>query len=172
MANLPEEVIVPERLRENASKDIGKSPVFLEGPAENQLTLRDIWTRLLRDLDGLDGFNQAILALDGCTPTAIIFSGLPNACAVFKLMNEYSISAAGSIGFIRHIKLAVGETLSWHLSPEEHATNTSHMRIWCNRPKPRKPGPIALSKDEAALVERFRSAALPRPPEVRPRRGH
>ena len=42
MANLPEDVIVPDWLREKASKDIGESTVFLEGPAENQLTLRDI----------------------------------------------------------------------------------------------------------------------------------
>ena len=65
MANLPEDVIIPDLLREKASKDIGESTVFLEGPAENQLTPRDIWTRLLRELDGLEGFDQAILQLDG-----------------------------------------------------------------------------------------------------------
>ena len=61
MANLPEDVIIPDRLREKASKDIGESTVFLEGPAENQLIPRNIWTRLLRELDGLEGFDQAIL---------------------------------------------------------------------------------------------------------------
>ncbi len=35
MANLPENVIVPDRLSEKALKDIGESTVFLEGPAEN-----------------------------------------------------------------------------------------------------------------------------------------
>ena len=129
MANLPEDVIIPDRLREKASKDIGESTVFLEGPAENQLTPRDIWTRLLRELDGLEGFDQAILQLDGRKPTAIISSGLPNACAVFKLMNEYSNSAAGSTGFIRHIELADGGTLklasfarrvcTWHFGYED-----------------------------------------------------
>ena len=106
MANLPKNVIVPGRLREKASKDIGEWPVCLEGPPENQLTPRDIWTRLLRKLDGLEGFDQAILELDGHKPTAIISSGLPNACAACKLMNEYSNSAAGFTGLIRHIELA------------------------------------------------------------------
>ena len=106
MANLPMDVIIPDRLREKASKDIGESSVFFEGPAENQLTPRDIWTRLLRELDGLEGFDQAILQLDGRKPAVIISSGLPNAYAVFKLMNEYSNSAAGFTGFIRHIVLA------------------------------------------------------------------
>ena len=108
MANLPEDVIVPKRLREKASKDICESTVFLKDPAGNQLIPREI---LLRELDGLEGFDQEILELDGRTPTAIIFSGLPNACAVFKLMNEYSNSAAGSSGFIRNIELVDGGTL-------------------------------------------------------------
>ena len=88
MNNLSENMIIPDQVREKASKDIGESTVFLEGSAENQLPLRDIWTRPLRELDGLEGFDQAILELDGHKPTAIISSGLPNACAVFKLMNE------------------------------------------------------------------------------------
>ena len=129
MANLPEDMIVPDRLSQKASKDIGESIVLLEGPAEIQLTPRDIWTRLLLELDGLEEFDQAILELDGGKPTAIIYSGLPNACAVFKLMNEYSNSAAGSTGFIRHIELADGGTLklaslarracTWHFGYED-----------------------------------------------------
>ena len=129
MANLPENVIVPDLLMEKASKDIGESTVFIEGSAENQLTPLDIWTRLLRELDGLEGFYQTILELDGRKPTAIISSGLPNACAVLKLMNDYSTSAAGSTGFIRHIELADGGTLklaflarrvcTWHFGYED-----------------------------------------------------
>ena len=41
MADLPKDVIVPDRLREKVSTDIGESTVFLEGSAESQLTPRD-----------------------------------------------------------------------------------------------------------------------------------
>ena len=129
IANLPEDVILPDRLREKTSKDIGESTVFLESHAENQLTMRDIWTRLLRELDCLEGSDQVILELDGRKFTAIISSGLPNACAVFKFINEYSNSEAGSTGFIRHIELADCTTLklaslariacTWHFLYED-----------------------------------------------------
>ena len=38
-------------------------------------------------------------------------SGLPNGCAVFKLINEDLQSAAGRSGRIRHIELADGGML-------------------------------------------------------------
>ena len=55
-------------------------------------------------------------------------SGLPNACVLFKLMNEYLQAAAGRNGRIRHIELADGGILkigalarravTWHLGLE------------------------------------------------------
>ena len=56
-------------------------------------------------------------------------TGLPNGCAVFKLINENSQAAAGRSGRIRHIKLADGGMLklaafarravTWHLCSED-----------------------------------------------------
>ena len=56
-------------------------------------------------------------------------TGLPNACAIFKLINEYSQAAAGRSGRIRHIELADGGLLklaalalravTWHLRFED-----------------------------------------------------
>ena len=56
-------------------------------------------------------------------------TGLPNACAVFKLITEYSQAATGRSGRIRHIELADGGILklaglalravTWHLGFED-----------------------------------------------------
>ena len=88
--NLPEDVVPVERLKETAGKDICECTDFLKAGPETLLTPRDIWTRLLRELDGLYDFERRILELEGRGPTAIVTTGLPNACAVFKLINEYS----------------------------------------------------------------------------------
>ena len=103
MNNLPEDVVPVERLKEKARKENGECTDLLEAGSETLLTPRDIWTRLLRELDGLYDFERRILELEGRGPTAIVTTGLPNACAVFKLINEYSQAAAGSSGRIRHI---------------------------------------------------------------------
>ena len=47
-----------ERLEKKAGKDIGECTDCLEVGLETLLTLSDIWTRLLRELDGLDGFER------------------------------------------------------------------------------------------------------------------
>ena len=129
MAHFPEELVPHEKLKEKARKDIGETTEYLEGPEGNQLTPRDIWIRLTRELDKLDGFEQSLLILEGCAPTAIVTRGLPNACAIFKLMDEYAKRASGYAGKIRHIELADGGTLklsmlardliSWHFGIEE-----------------------------------------------------
>ena len=69
------------------------------------------------------------MELEGRGPTAIVTTGLPNACAVFKLINEYSQAAVGRSSRIRHIELANGGTLklavlarravTWHLGFED-----------------------------------------------------
>ena len=81
--NLPENVVPVERLKEKAGKDIGESTDFLEAGFKTLLTPRYIWTRLLRELDGLVEFERRLLELDGRGPTAIVTKKLPNACAVF-----------------------------------------------------------------------------------------
>ena len=51
------------------------------------------------------------MELEGRGRTAIVTTGLPNAYAVFKLINECSQAAAGRSGRIRHIELADGNML-------------------------------------------------------------
>ena len=129
MTNLPEDVVPVERLKEKTGKDIGECTDFLEAGTETLLTPRDILTRLLRELDGLYDFRRRILKLESRGLTAIVTIGLPNACAVFKLINEYSQTAAGHSGRIGHIKLADGGMLklaalarravTWHLGFED-----------------------------------------------------
>ena len=126
--NIPEDVVLVERLKEKAGKDIFECTDFLEAGPDTLLTPRNIWTRLLRELDGLYDFERIILELEGRGPTAIVTTGLPNACAVFKLINEYLQAAAGRSGRIRHIKLAGGgmlklaalarQAVTWHLGFE------------------------------------------------------
>jgi hypothetical protein len=129
MAHFPQELVPQDKLKEKARKDIGETTEYLEAPDGNLLTPRDIWVRLTRELDKLDGFEQILLILEGCEPTVIVARGLPNACAIFKLMNEYAKRASGYAGSIRHIELADGGTLklsilardliSWHFGIEE-----------------------------------------------------
>ena len=69
------------------------------------------------------------MELEGRKFSAIVTTGLPNACAVFKLINEYSQAAAGRSGRIRHIELADGGMLklaalarravTWHFGFED-----------------------------------------------------
>ena len=125
---LPEDVVPVERLKEKAGKDNGECSDFLEAGPKTLLIQRDIWTRRLRELDGLYHFERRILELEGRQPTAIVTTQLPNACAVIKLINEYSQAAFGRSGRIRQIELADGGILklaviarrevTWHLGFE------------------------------------------------------
>ena len=63
--NLSEDVVTVERLNEKAGKDIGECTDFLEAGPETLRTPRDIWTRLLCELDGLYDFEQRLLELKG-----------------------------------------------------------------------------------------------------------
>ena len=109
--NLPEDVVPVERLKKKVKKDIGECTDSLEAGPKTILTPCDIWTRLLRELDGLYDFERRILELKSQEPTAIVTTGLPNACVVFKLINEYSQAAAGRRGRIQHIELVYGGML-------------------------------------------------------------
>ena len=118
-----------ERLKEKAGNNIIECTDFLEAGPETLLTPRDIWTRLLPELDGFYYFERRILKLEGRGPTAIVTTELPNACAVFKLINECLQAAAGCSCRIRHIKLDDGGMLklaalarravTWHLGFED-----------------------------------------------------
>ena len=137
MAHLPRELVPIKRLEYKARKEIGETADYLEASDDNQLLPRDIWVRLLRELDGLDDFEHRLLALEGQDITAIVCSGLPNACAVYKLLNEYSKQAAGKAGEIHSIELANGGTLqlakmaqdfvSWHFGVEDLVTEALDM---------------------------------------------
>ena len=54
--NQPKDVVRVERLKEKAENNIGECTDFLEAGPETLLTPRDIWTRLLRELDNLYDF--------------------------------------------------------------------------------------------------------------------
>ena len=108
-----------------AEKNIGESTDFLESSYENRVTLRDIWVRILRELDGLDDLERRLLKLESREPTAIVTSGVPNACATYKLMNEYAQEATALGGRFYLIDLAkggmlklatlTGDAVCWHL---------------------------------------------------------
>ena len=129
MATLPRDIMPLERLREKARKDIGESTEFLEGPIDNRLEHGDIWRRMTKDLDGLGGINEALQQLEGHRETAIVARGLPNTCAVWRLINDYAIAAMGRRSDLRLLELADGGTLrlarfardmvSWHFGVEE-----------------------------------------------------
>ena len=103
VANLPVDVVSVDRLKEKEGKNIGECTDFLEDGPDTLLTPRDIWTRLLRVIAGLGDFERRLLELEGRVLMAIVTSGLPNACVIFKLINEYSQAAAGRSYRIRHI---------------------------------------------------------------------
>ena len=109
--NLSEDIVPVERLKEKAGKDIGECTDFLEAGPETHISPLDFWTRLLRELTCLYNFERRLLELDGRGPRAIVTTGLPNACAVFMLINDYSQAAASRSGRIRHIELADGGML-------------------------------------------------------------
>ena len=128
LANLPENVVPVDCLKEKARQDIGEFTDFLKDGPDTLLTPRDIWTRLLREIVGLDDFERRLPELERQGPTPIVTSGVSNACVIFKLINEYLQAAAGRCGRIRHIDLAKGGILklaalarravTWHLGLE------------------------------------------------------
>ena len=136
--NLPEDIVPVERLKEKAGNDIGECTDFREAGPETLLTPREIWTRLLRELHGLYDFERKILELEGRGPTAIVTTGLPNACVVFKFINEYSQAAAGRSGRIRHIELADGDILKWQFSLVEQSPGISASKTWFSSPSTSK----------------------------------
>ena len=129
LASFPPDIVEKERLRERARKEIGESTAYLEECAENRLFPRDIWNRITHELDGVVGFDRNLIALEGRDSTAIVASGLPNACAIFKLLDEFSNKSTNWTSRICHIDLAdrgtqtlaemAYEVLSWHFGFED-----------------------------------------------------
>ena len=84
---------------------------------------------MAKDLDCLSGINEALHQLEGHRRTAIVASGLPNASAVLRLMNDYALAAMHRGSDLRLLELADGRTLrlarfardmvSWHFGVEE-----------------------------------------------------
>ena len=126
MATLPRDIMPLERLKKKARKYIGESTEF--GQVDNRLEPGDIWRRMTKDLNGLGSINKALHQLKDHR-TAIVARGLPNACAVLRLINDYAIAAMGRRSDLRLIKLADGGThrlsqfardmVSWHFGVEE-----------------------------------------------------
>ena len=129
LATFPRELVPYDRLYEKARKDIGETAQFLEDCAENRLVPRDIWMRIVSELDGLDGFNRSLIALEGRERTAIVASGLSNAFAIFKLLDEFGVRSTRWNASICHVDFADGgtlklakmayEVLSWHFGLED-----------------------------------------------------
>ena len=111
MQHLPREIVPMDRLNEKERKDIGETAEWLEESDKNVLTPRDILTRILRELDGLDDIERRLLEIKATSNrefTVIVASGLPNACAVYKLLNKYLKEATNLIGNIFLIELTDG----------------------------------------------------------------
>ena len=102
----PSELIPTARLKEKASKMIGETAEWLDASDDNRVTVYSIWkARLLRELDGLQGFDASLMRIEGEDPTAIDTHNLPNACAFFDLINDYSRPATDRVGRIAFIEL-------------------------------------------------------------------
>ena len=68
----PLELIPTARLKEKASKMIGETAEWLDASDDNRVTVYSIWkARLLRELDGLQGFDASLMRIEGEDPTAI-----------------------------------------------------------------------------------------------------
>ena len=129
LASFPPDIVEKDRLRERARKEIGECTAYLEECAENQLCPRDIWTRIIRELDGVEGFDRSLITLEGRNSTVIVASGLANACAILKLLDEYACKSTKWNANVCHIDLADGgtltlaemayEVLSWHFGLED-----------------------------------------------------
>lgn len=125
MANYLCAIFLLERLKKKARNYIGKSTECLESSDENRVTFHDIWVRFFREFDGFDDFERRLLELVGRGPYAIVISGFPNACAIYKLMNDYAQLATKREGRNNLIELADGgmlklatlarDAVSWHL---------------------------------------------------------
>ena len=158
MSKFPEELVSYYRMHEVLRKDIGEATAFLDASFDNQLGPRDIWMRLFRELDELDGINGSILDLEGREPTAIVARGMANACAVFKLIDEYALRASGYRGRIRHIELADAGTLSlaitarsvvsWHFGIEDLLVEAIDMESRC---RSARQGEHSVPKDQLLL---------------------
>ena len=126
--HLNPDIVLFGRIKEKALKDIGESAEFLDASDEN-LTPRDIWTCHHRSLDKLEDFENRLIELEGQETTAIIATVLPNACAFYYLMSEYSKGASTCDSSMLHIQLAnkgafqvatlAREAVTWHFKFED-----------------------------------------------------
>ena len=129
IATLPQDIMPLERLREKAKKDIEGLTEILEASADNRLEPQDIWKRMMRDFMGLRKLDSNLRQLEGHKRTAIVESGLPNACAILKMLDKYVIGATrhnmeknllelSNAGALRVAKFA-HDMVSWHFEIEE-----------------------------------------------------
>ena len=80
-------------------------------------------------LNGVEGYNRRLIALEGRERTAIVASGLSTTLAIFKLLDEFAARSTKWNARICHIDLTDGgtltlakmayEVLSWHFSLED-----------------------------------------------------
>ena len=129
MATLPRDIMPLECLREKARKDIGESREFLEASDNNRLEPKDIWRRMMRELEGFGGFDSILRQLEGHKRTAIVASELPNACAILRKLDEYAYRATHHHADLKLLDLSDAGTfrlarfahdmVSWHFGLEE-----------------------------------------------------
>ena len=65
----------------------------------------------MRELEDLGEINTSVLQPEGHKRTASVAGGLPNACAVFRILDEYSQGSTGRRVNLRLIDLADEGTL-------------------------------------------------------------
>ena len=129
MATLPQDIMPLERLRKNARKDIGGSTDFLEACVDNRLEPQDIWRQKMRDLQRLGGLDSNLRQLENHKRTAIVARGLPIACAILRMLDEYAFGATrhhvernllelSDAGTLRVARFA-HDMISWHFGLEE-----------------------------------------------------
>ncbi len=91
----------------------------------------------MRDLEGLSRSDANLRQLEAHKRTAIVPSGLQNACAIFRMLDEYAYAATGrrtnmrlldfsDAGTLRLAKFA-HDMVSWHFGLEELIVVALHM---------------------------------------------
>ena len=84
---------------------------------------------MMHDLKGLGGLDSNLRQLEGHKRTAIVARGLPNACAILKMLDEYAVGATRhnmernllelfDAGTLRVARFA-HDMVSWHFGIEE-----------------------------------------------------
>ena len=89
-STLVRNIMLLERLREKARKEIGDLADILEVSDDNRLKPRNILKRLMQELKDFNWIDKTMRQLEAHKRTAIVASKLPNACAIFRMLDEFA----------------------------------------------------------------------------------